>query len=136
MSDHITIKSDQLQEELNKILQEYGDEADRAVREVLPIVGKAGVKKIKGLSPVGDRKKNKYRDTWTATTISGRLYSREYIHQKAGKRFSNWRLVHLLVKGHMSRSGKFVPPAKEHYEPTQRFVEAEFMTLLKRELEK
>lgn len=134
MSDNIKIDPEEFEKALQQILKEYGDSATDAMKEILPGVAKEGVKKIKDLSPSGDRKSNKYKDTWTHTQEAGRLFAVEHIHQKAGKKFSNWRLVHLLVKGHMSRSGKFVPPSKEHFEPTQEYVENEFMKRLKQEL--
>ena len=134
MSDHVTIDPSQFEPFMKQMLTEYGDEADRAIRDILPQLGKEGVSKIKSLSPSGHRRKGKYKTTWTSTVLSGRLYARLIIHQRAGKKFQNWRLVHLLVKGHMSRTGKFVPPSKEHYQPTAKFVEEEFVKRLIKEL--
>lgn len=132
----MSINPEQFQSAIKKMLDEYGDEATDAMKDILPDVAKDGVKMIKQLSPSGYRKTDKYKQTWTHTQIAGRLYAKEYIHQKAGKKFQNWRLVHLLVKGHMSRNGGWVEPAKEHVQPTQDFVEREFLQKLKQRLER
>lgn len=131
-----TIKKEDLKKEISQILTEYGNEVDDVLLDVMEDVGKEGRDMVKNLSPVGNRRAGKYKNTWTFTVQRGRLWVRVYIHQKATKRFNNWRLVHLLENGHMARDGSWVPPVRPHVKPTQDYVDKKAMEELKRRIER
>ena len=126
-----TIRPEEFEAAMQQIFKEYGDEAYDIIDRTFNEVGKEGVQMVKRLSPVGHRRTGKYKDTWAHTRVNGRLFVREHIHQKSTKKFQNWRLVHLLEKGHLARDGSWVKPVKPHVTPTQEWVDQEIMRKLK-----
>lgn len=82
-----------------EILEEYGDAAEQAIREVAPKVAREARKELKATSPM-DRKRRHYADGWAVQTqdtrngISVVVYNRT----KPG-------LTHLLENGHALRNG-------------------------------
>ena len=133
------ITQDQLESEIKKMLTDYAADVSDETTDALKEVGKKGTAMVKGLSPVGARRTNKYRDTWTYTMQGNSGFTRGYanltIHQKNTRKFQNWRLVHLLEKGHMARDGSWVNPVRPHVKPTQDFVDNEAIKEIKKRIE-
>lgn len=101
MAKKVTI--DNLASEVNKILQEYGDEVSENLDEIVKKVGRKGVQALKNESlsmfPDSEKHKSRYGSTWKTTAEKKRLYTVVTIHNtQAG-------LPHLLEFGHVVSNG-------------------------------
>lgn len=96
MATKVTINN--LASEINKILDEYGDEVYDKLDEVVQKVGKKGVQALKneslGMFPDSKKHKRRYGSTWKATPEKKRLYTVVHIHN------TQPGLPHLLEFGH------------------------------------
>ena len=97
------ITADTLAAELNKILEEYGDEVSDNLDEIVTKVGKKGVQLLQNTSldmfPNSEKHKRRYGSTWKATSEKRRLYTLVTIHNtQAG-------FPHLLEYGHIVKNG-------------------------------
>lgn len=101
MAKKVTI--DNLASEVEKILEEYGDEVDKNLDEVVMKIGKKGVQALKNVSldmfPASGKHKNRYGSTWTYTAEHKRLYTLVTIHNRQPG------LPHLLEFGHNTYNG-------------------------------
>lgn len=89
INDELKLYSESVKEGLSKVAKKYASEL---------------VKKTKATAPVGDRKSNKYRDSIKSKKLTENLNEIKYIWYVDSKN-SNYRLTHLLVKGHITRNG-------------------------------
>lgn len=108
-----------------KILREYGDEAVKVLREVVPKVAKETAKKLRDSSPklTGDYSKGwefEAKNTWSGAT-SVIFNGPEY------------RLAHLLEHGH---DGPAPAPAHEHIAPVEAWANKEVDNRIREALEK
>lgn len=118
------ITADKLGEAIAEILEEYGDEVQKDMDDVVKDVGKAGVKAIKSASGVFGGT-GKYRKGWTSQTDSERYGSTVTIYNRTPG------LPHLLENGHAKRGGGRVP-GKTHIAP----VEQELIKQFEEQIEK
>ena len=94
------ITADNLGEAIAEILEEYGDEVQKDMDDVVKDVGKAGVKAIKSASGVFGGT-GKYRKGWTSQTDTERYGSTVTIYNRTPG------LPHLLENGHAKRGRLF-----------------------------
>lgn len=112
MATRVTI--DNLASEIEKILDEYGDEVYDKLDEVVQKVGKKGVQALKneslGMFPDSKKHKKRYGSTWKATPEKKRLYTIVHIHN------TQPGLPHLLEFGHnvSNGTGRIVGKAGAH----------------------
>lgn len=118
------ITADNLGEAIAEILEEYGDEVQKDMDDVVKDVGKAGVKAIKSASGVFGGT-GKYRKGWTSQIDSERYGSKVTIYNRTPG------LPHLLENGHAKRGGGRVP-GKTHIAP----VEQELIKQFEEQIEK
>lgn len=118
------ITADNLGEAIAEILEEYGDEVQKDMDDVVKDVGKAGVKAIKSASGVFGGT-GKYRKGWTSQTETERYGSTVTIYNRTPG------LPHLLENGHAKRGGGRVP-GKTHIAP----VEQELIKQFEEQIEK
>lgn len=118
------ITADNLGEAIAEILEEYGDEVQKDMDDVVKDVGKAGVKAIKSASGVFGGT-GKYRKGWTSQTDTERYGSTVTIYNRTPG------LPHLLENGHAKRGGGRVP-GKTHIAP----VEQELIKQFEEQIEK
>lgn len=118
------ITADNLGEAIAEILEEYGDEVQKDMDDVVKNVGKAGVKAIKSASGVFGGT-GKYRKGWTSQIDSERYGSTVTIYNRTPG------LPHLLENGHAKRGGGRVP-GKTHIAP----VEQELIKQFEEQIEK
>lgn len=118
------ITADNLGEAIAEILEEYGDEVQKDMDDVVKNVGKAGVKAIKSASGVFGGT-GKYRNGWTSQTDTERYGSTVTIYNRTPG------LPHLLENGHAKRGGGRVP-GKTHIAT----VEQELIKQFEEQIEK
>lgn len=115
------VAADKFAEEIQKIMEQYGDDIDRNISEAVKAVTKAGVKAIKAGSRAEYNRTGKYAKGWTSKVTEGRLETEGVIYNK------NPGLPHLLEHGHLNRNGKrtFVEGNK-HIKPVETQVIEQF----------
>ena len=91
-----TVTPEQLAASLQKILEEYGDDVERASEECIREVAKAGRKALRSNSP---KKKGDYAKGWSFEMDKQRLYTVATLYNKKPG------LPHLLEFGHVTRNG-------------------------------
>lgn len=96
---------DGLSEAINEELTIYSKSVTEAVKNEAKSHMKDLVKKTKATAPVGNRKKH-YRDNITSRKVEENNRGAEYQWYVKG---SDYRLSHLLEKGHATRDGGRVP---------------------------
>lgn len=91
---------DKLALEVEKILEEYGNDVQWNINEIVKQMSKKGAKALKQESKNTFGGTGKYAAGWTSTTETGRLSAQGTIYNKdlAG-------LPHLLEHGHANRGG-------------------------------
>ena len=108
MSDHIQI--DNLADEISHLVSEYGKHCTETTKDCVNAVAKKTLQRIRQKSP---EKTGKYKKGWKKTVVeenASRLVVS--IHD------TEYRLVHLLEKGHQKRGGGRVNAIK-HVEPAE-----------------
>ena len=114
---------DRLQEEVAKVLEEYGSGVSEGVTEAVQAVTKAGVKAVKG-NARSLFNGFKYASGWTSQIETGRTSAQGVIYNAKVP-----GLPHLLEHGHAKRGGGRVP-GREHIAP----VEAELIKAFEEEV--
>ena len=118
------VKPEKLAKELEDILESYADDVCAGTIKSVKTVSKAVAKDIKATSPVHrgsytdrrrrERRPGSYAKGWTTTTIEEKAHKITIsVHNK-----DEYRLAHLLEKGHVSNKGGRVP-AHEHIAPVE-----------------
>ena len=113
-------KIDNLAAEINRLVESYGKRCTATTKECVNKVAKKTVARIKRNSPVRKAEHGgKYKKGWkktveeeTSTRLVVKIHDTEY------------RLVHLLEKGHQKRGGGRVAAIK-HVEPAEQAAIAE-----------
>lgn len=101
MAQRVTI--DSLASELNKILEEYGDEVDENLDQIVKKIGQKGAQLLRNESldkfPDSGKHRRRYGSTWKTTAERRRLYTLVTIHN------AQPGLPHLLEYGHVVSNG-------------------------------
>ncbi len=129
---------DKLGDAIRKELEEYEGDVKNNLQAITKKVTQQGVKALKTESRntfgTTKKRKRKYADTWTSTTITGRLSTQGTIYNtQAG-------LPHLLENGHVVRNGthrtfsKDFVEGREHIGKVEWEIEKLFMQEVKSKL--
>ena len=110
---------DGLQDALEKILEEYGEEIEQKNEEVVKKVGRKGAKALRA-SASGKFNGNKYAPGWSVTFEGDRIHQTAIIYNKRMP-----GLAHLLEHGHAKRGGGRTRAIK-HIEPAEQKAIREF----------
>lgn len=101
MGKKVTI--DNLASEITKILQEYENEVDENLDQIVKKIGKKGAQALRNESldmfPASGKHKRRYGSTWKTTTERRRLYTLVTIHN------AQPGFPHLLEYGHVVSNG-------------------------------
>lgn len=106
--------------EIQKLLDEYGDEVMDILNEVVPKVSKEAVKRLKKTSPV---RTGKYSKGWTSTVEKGRTSVSGVVYGKKG----TYNIAHLLEHGHARRGGGRDVEGIEHIKPVEKWAADEIV---------
>lgn len=106
------IPIDQLQSELHKILEEYGEDVANGTREAVAKVARKGAQAVRSSSSGSFGGSGKYADGWTYRSEYRRLGSVATIYNKTPG------LPHLLENGHAKRGGGRVA-GRPHIAPVE-----------------
>ena len=97
------ITADKLEAEIKKILEEYGQDVNDNLGDIVTEITKRGVKALKAESAATfgttDSRKKKYAKTWTSSMETGRLSKQGSIYN------TQPGLPHLLENGHALVAG-------------------------------
>lgn len=133
MAKKVTIEN--LDSEIRKILEEYGDEVVENLDVITRKIGQKGALALKNESlskfPDSGIHKQRYGQTWTYTVEKKRLYTKVIIHNKQA-----W-LPHLLENGHaLVAGGRRIGDVKayKHIEPLADRLEQEYESEVKNKL--
>lgn len=117
------VTPEQLADEIQKILDDYADELDEKMGEVMNKVANKGVQMLRETSPKS--KNSQYSGTyakgWTKSVENHRDLTHEAViyNKHAG-------MPHLLENPHMMRNGKRWNPQGEHIKPVADTLADEF----------
>ena len=121
MAKKVTI--DNLAEEVEKILEEYGDEVSKNMAQITKRVGQKGAQALRneslGTFPESGKHKKRYGSTWTYKTEETRLYTKVIIHNRQPG------LPHLLENGHAKVNGGRVE-GRAHIKPVENRLVQEY----------
>jgi len=106
--------------EIAKVLEKYGDEVRENVEDATVAVGKIGVKTLKNEASTKFGGTGKYAKGWRATTEQTRIGTVVILHNKDLP-----GLPHLLEHGHAMRGGGRVP-GRVHIKPVEDQLMEEF----------
>lgn len=104
-------------ETVQAYLAKYSAGATEVLEEAIKEVSKESVKKLKSTSP---KRKGKYGKSWAQQVETGRLKVGAVVYAKKPE----YRLTHLLEKGHAKRGGGRVD-ARVHIEPVNDWAQEE-----------
>lgn len=121
-------KTIDLEKEIGKILQQYGDSVTDNIKEVTKKVAKAGVKSVKANSKSMFGGTGKYAAGWSSKVEDGRYSAQGIIYNK-----SQPGLPHLLENGHAKRGGGRVP-GRAHIAPVESELIKQFEDAIVREI--
>lgn len=119
-----TVTPEQLAASIQKILEEYGDDVQRASEECIREVAKAGRKALRSNSP---KKKGEYAKGWSFEMDKQRLYTVATLYNKKPG------LPHLLEFGHVTRNGTH-RGARPHIGGVEQQIIKEYTDKLTKEL--
>lgn len=104
---------DNLADEITNVLREYTTEVEEGLEKAKEDNAKKAVKELKSTSPVGKRKRRKYKDGWRTKKIG----SAWVVHNA-----TNYQLTHLLEKGHAKVNGGRVSGRPHIYPAEQKAI--------------
>lgn len=124
-------KTIDLEKEIGKILQQYGDNLTESIKEVTKKVARAGVKSVKANSQSTFGGTGKYAAGWTSRVEEGRFSAQGILYNK-----SLPGLPHLLEHGHAMRGGgrSGSVDGREHIAPVERELIKQFEDAIVREI--
>ena len=100
------------------MLDHYSAAAAEATFKVVPQVADEAAQKLRQTSP---RRKGKYAKSWKVKRENGRLKVMATVYADKPE----YRLTHLLEKGHARRGGGRAVPAIEHIAPVEEWANNE-----------
>jgi len=107
------ITADRLGDEIQKILQQYGEEIEGDLDLITKKVAQKGATALRNESKANFKGTGEYASGWSATTVKYPHYTSAVIHNKKVP-----GLPHLLEHGHALRSGGRVK-GRIHIEPVE-----------------
>ena len=128
-----TVKATDMAVVLEEILDEYGDNINLAMKEMIKKEGKEGAKTLRTTSP---KRSGKYQKGWTSTTqTESSAKIQVVIHNK-----NAYQLAHLLEFGHakVTRGGRTIgrtdaiPHIKKVEDEVSRRLENEIEEIIRR----
>jgi hypothetical protein len=133
MAKKVTLEN--LDSEIKKILDEYGDEVNQNLDIITKRIGQKGAQALKNESlsefPNSKKHKQRYGQTWTYEVEKKRLYTAVTIYNKQAG------LPHLLENGHaLVAGGRSLGqvPGHEHIAPIADKLEQEYEAEVKAKL--
>lgn len=129
------INVSEMEETIMNALENYKEEAEKAIGQTLPLVGRETVNELKNTSP---KRTGAYARSWTYSmkeSRGSRNKNKLIVHNK------KYRLVHLLENGHAKRGGGRTKgdndvKAIEHVKPAQVKAEKSAIERIKDKLER
>lgn len=122
------VRTIDLAKEINKILNEYGEDVAASVSDATKDVVKAGVKKLRADAKSSFGGTGRYSKGWTSQVETGRISAQGVIYNKDLP-----GLPHLLEHGHALRGGGRAP-GTVHIAPVEEELERLFEQAIRREL--
>lgn len=127
--DRIRIKANQLSDTISDVLSDYNDEVVRYQKETVDEISKETHKIVKRHAPVGRR--GKYKKSIKVKNVYESLTEkRNVIHVEKPE----YRLTHLLEKGHKKRGGKGKTKTIPHFIHGQDYIEKNYENRIKKKL--
>ena len=115
------ITIDQLASEVDKILQEYGEDVDKNLRDIVKETVKKGAAAVRNSAGGAVGGTGKYARSWTSEVGGGRLRVEGTVYSKKPG------LPHLLEHGHALRGGgRSSTAARPHIAPVEEELVREF----------
>ena len=124
-----TIQPENLAGEIQKILDEYGDEASVALAEAIEETAKEAQTQLRQKNQ-GRKLWKKYPKGWSVQIKAGRLDIEGIVYNK-----DHYRLTHLLEFGHATRNGGRTK-AFPHIAEVNAFAQKDVLERLKEKLQK
>lgn len=124
-----TIQPENLAGEIQKILDEYGDEASAALAEAISETAKEAQTQLRQKNQ-GRKLWKKYPKGWSVQIKAGRLDVEGIVYNK-----DHYRLTHLLEFGHATRNGGRTA-AFPHIEEVNAFAQKDVLERLREKLQK
>ena len=119
---------DRLATEVEKILQDYGEDVQQNLNEITSAMAKKGAQTLRSQSRGTFGGSGKYAKGWTSQAVTGRLSAQGTIYNKDVP-----GLPHLLENGHANRNGGRTP-GREHIKPVEEALIKEFEQKVKSKL--
>lgn len=119
---------DKLTQEVDKILQEYGDDVQDNLDEIVSDLTKQGAKTLRSQSRSTFGGSGKYASGWTSKTETGRVSRQGTIYNQRVP-----GLPHLLEHGHANRGGGRTP-GRVHISTVEQALIKEFESKVKNKL--
>lgn len=104
---------DRLASEVEKILNEYGENVQQNLETIVSQMSKQGAKTLRSQAKIPFKGTGKYAKGWTSQTETGRLSAQGTIYNKDVP-----GLPHLLEHGHANRNGGRTP-GRAHIAPVE-----------------
>jgi hypothetical protein len=124
-----TIQPENLADEVQKLLDEYGDVVKGALKEAIEETAKDAQAQLRQKNQ-GRKLWKKYPKGWSVQIKAGRLDVEGIVYNK-----DHYRLTHLLEFGHATRNGGRTK-AFPHIADVNAFAQKEVLERLKEKLEK
>ena len=122
-----SLPHDKLAKEINKILEQYGDDVKANVAEITKEFAKKGAKAVGASAKQNFGGTGKYAAGWTSQYESGRTSAQGTIYNKMAG------LPHLLENGHAKRGGGRVS-GRPHISPVEEQLVKEYTEAVKQKL--
>lgn len=118
---------DKLTQTVSKVLEEYGEEVQDKLDEIVPKLTKKGAQTLRQQSKATFGGTGKYASGWTTQIETGRVSTQGTIYNKTPG------LPHLLEYGHALRQGGRTT-GRAHIKPVEEALVKEFESKVKKEL--
>lgn len=118
---------DKLTQTVSKVLEEYGEEVQDKLDEIVPKLTKKGAQTLRQQSKATFGGTGKYASGWTTQIETGRVSTQGTIYNKTPG------LPHLLEYGHALRQGGRTK-GRPHIKPVEEALVKEFESKVKKEL--
>jgi hypothetical protein len=119
---------DRLSAEVEKILNDYGENVQQNLGEIVKQMSKKGAQTLRSQSKGTFKGTGEYAKGWTSRAETGRISAQGTIYNKDVP-----GLPHLLEHGHANRGGGRTP-GREHIKPVEEALIKEFEQKVKSKL--